>query len=205
MPFSGMGYIYIYSSFGELPAWMVGWNMNMRMGMYAAAYSLAWSSYVVGFAELLGFQVPTFIYSYEVFGLVRSNVRNECIESVDDVDNVFGGLHDDIEPGVHGVAVVHLVVHDGQDVLFGVPDRGVLLLLRHRQLQATHEQQRRLRRDPGRHARLLHLPRLRNDALHQRGIRQPQSRRPQSRNPPSRLRLSPLRHCRLRHQRRRPT
>lgn len=37
MPYSGSGYIYIYSSFGELPAWMVGWNMNIRFGICAGA------------------------------------------------------------------------------------------------------------------------------------------------------------------------
>ena len=37
MPFSGSGYIYIYASFGELPAWIVGWNMNLRFGVTAGA------------------------------------------------------------------------------------------------------------------------------------------------------------------------
>ena len=37
MPFSGSGYIYIYTAFGELPAWIVGWNMNLRFGVTAGA------------------------------------------------------------------------------------------------------------------------------------------------------------------------
>lgn len=37
MPFSGSGYIYIYSSLGEFPAWVVGWNMNLRYGVSAGA------------------------------------------------------------------------------------------------------------------------------------------------------------------------
>lgn len=37
MPFSGSGYIYIYSSLGEFPAWVVGWNMNLRFGVTAGA------------------------------------------------------------------------------------------------------------------------------------------------------------------------
>lgn len=62
MPFSGSGYIYIYSSFGELPAWMVGWNMNLRFGVSAGAQSKVWASYMVGLLRLLGIVVPFWLY-----------------------------------------------------------------------------------------------------------------------------------------------
>lgn len=48
MPFTGSGYQYIYCTFGELPAWIVGWNMNLRYGISAGALSRAWTLYVVG-------------------------------------------------------------------------------------------------------------------------------------------------------------
>jgi APA family basic amino acid/polyamine antiporter len=32
IPKSGSSYIYTYSTFGELPAWIVGWNQNFRYG-----------------------------------------------------------------------------------------------------------------------------------------------------------------------------
>ena len=28
LPYSGAGYVYAYTTFGEFPAWMVGWNLN---------------------------------------------------------------------------------------------------------------------------------------------------------------------------------
>ena len=43
MPFSGSGYQYIYCSFGELPAWIIGWNMNLRYGVSAGALIRGWS------------------------------------------------------------------------------------------------------------------------------------------------------------------
>lgn len=32
IPKSGSAYVYTYSTFGELPAWVVGWNQNLRYG-----------------------------------------------------------------------------------------------------------------------------------------------------------------------------
>lgn len=72
MPFSGSGYIYIYSSFGELPAWIVGWSMNLRFGVTAGAQSKVWASYVVGLLKLLGLMVPVWMYHIEFFGGVHS-------------------------------------------------------------------------------------------------------------------------------------
>lgn len=62
LPLSGSGYIYIYSSFGELPAWVVGWSMNLRFGVTAGAQSKVWASYVVGLLHLLGVTVPLWFY-----------------------------------------------------------------------------------------------------------------------------------------------
>lgn len=72
MPFSGSGYIYIYSAFGELPAWVVGWNMNLRFGVTAGAQSKVWASYVVGLIKLMGFSIPYWIYHLDIFGFVSS-------------------------------------------------------------------------------------------------------------------------------------
>ena len=32
IPKSGSSYLYTYTTFGELPAWIVGWNQNLRYG-----------------------------------------------------------------------------------------------------------------------------------------------------------------------------
>jgi APA family basic amino acid/polyamine antiporter len=71
MPFSGSGYIYLYTSLGELPAWVVGWNMNLRFGVTAGAQSKVWASYMVGLLNLLGFALPVWLYKIEVLGSVN--------------------------------------------------------------------------------------------------------------------------------------
>ena len=72
MPFSGSGYIYIYTSFGELPAWIVGWNMNLRFGVTAGAQSKVWASYLVGIFRLLGVIVPVWMYTLDIVGSIVS-------------------------------------------------------------------------------------------------------------------------------------
>lgn len=70
MPFSGSGYVYTYTTFGELPAWVVGWNLNLRFGIAASTQSRAMSMYIVTIIHLCGGYVPTWIYDLKVFGYV---------------------------------------------------------------------------------------------------------------------------------------
>ena len=47
MPYSGSGYSYIYASFGELPAWIIGWNFCVRFGLASGALFRGWTIYFV--------------------------------------------------------------------------------------------------------------------------------------------------------------
>jgi APA family basic amino acid/polyamine antiporter len=70
MPFSGSSYAYIYATFGELPAWVIGWNMNLRYGATAGGLSRGWSSYFIGLMKLLGVAIPVVLYDMNIFGYV---------------------------------------------------------------------------------------------------------------------------------------
>ncbi len=72
MPFCGSGYQYIYCTFGELPAWIVGWGMNLRYGVSAGALIRGWTKYAVGLCEYLGIIIPVELYSYKIFGYVSA-------------------------------------------------------------------------------------------------------------------------------------
>jgi APA family basic amino acid/polyamine antiporter len=68
LPSSGSAYSYAYVIYGELMAWIVGWNLNMRYGGSAAALSRAWTSYLVGLFKLIGIAIPTYFYNLNVYG-----------------------------------------------------------------------------------------------------------------------------------------
>lgn len=54
VPFSGSAYSYAYISFGEFPAWLIGWNQTLRYGLCGAALSRAWAEYIIGLLEAFG-------------------------------------------------------------------------------------------------------------------------------------------------------
>jgi APA family basic amino acid/polyamine antiporter len=74
MPFSGSAYQYLYCTFGELPAWIVGWGMNLRYGISAGALSRAWTLYFVGLVKVTGWEIPREFYSLDVFGYVSGSM-----------------------------------------------------------------------------------------------------------------------------------
>ena len=115
MPFSGSGYIYIYSSLGEFPAWVVGWNMNLRFGVTAGAQSKVWAKYVAGLFHLLGFAIPLVLYKIDIFGHVRDHryLINFFIELVLNVSVFHNRVHYDFYSRQSRVISVQLNIHNG--------------------------------------------------------------------------------------------
>ncbi|WP_433283008.1 amino acid permease [Pseudonocardia xinjiangensis] len=54
VPVAGSAYTYSYATFGELVAWVVGWDVVLECGLGAAVVSRSWSAYLVQFLRLVG-------------------------------------------------------------------------------------------------------------------------------------------------------
>lgn len=59
VPVSGSAYTYSYATFGELAAWILGWDLVLEYGMAAAAVASGWSGYVQGLLNGFGIHLPT--------------------------------------------------------------------------------------------------------------------------------------------------
>ncbi len=58
IPVSGSAYTYGYATLGELPAWIIGWDLILEYMVAAVLVSTGWSYYGVDFLAKLGFHLP---------------------------------------------------------------------------------------------------------------------------------------------------
>ena len=54
----GSAYGYSYAAFGELLAWLIGWNLLLEYGMAVAAVANGWSGYFLNGLKALGIDLP---------------------------------------------------------------------------------------------------------------------------------------------------
>ncbi|MEC0371423.1 amino acid permease [Paenibacillus chibensis] len=61
VPVSGSAYAYSYVAFGEIIAWVLGWDLILEYGVAAAAVASGWSSYFTGLLDGFGIHLPVAI------------------------------------------------------------------------------------------------------------------------------------------------
>lgn len=61
IPISGSAYTYAYASFGELIAWIIGWDLIMEYAIGNIAVAISWSDYFTGFLGGIGLHVPEYM------------------------------------------------------------------------------------------------------------------------------------------------
>lgn len=61
IPLSGSAYTYAYASFGELVAWIIGWDLIMEYAVGNIAVAISWSGYFCGLLQGFGIHIPDFL------------------------------------------------------------------------------------------------------------------------------------------------
>lgn len=61
IPISGSAYTYAYASFGELIAWIIGWDLIMEYAIGNIAVAISWSGYFTGLLDGFGLHVPAYL------------------------------------------------------------------------------------------------------------------------------------------------
>ena len=61
IPISGSAYTYAYASFGELVAWIIGWDLIMEYAIGNIAVAISWSGYFTGLLDGLGIHIPGYL------------------------------------------------------------------------------------------------------------------------------------------------
>ena len=74
IPISGSAYTYAYTSFGELIAWIIGWDLILEYGLGAATVSIGWSGYFVNLLQSIGLSLPQ-AWTHAPFGATPGHMN----------------------------------------------------------------------------------------------------------------------------------
>lgn len=58
VPVAGSAYTFSYASLGELPAWIIGWDLILELALGCAVVAVGWSGYIRSLLDTAGWQVP---------------------------------------------------------------------------------------------------------------------------------------------------
>ena len=61
IPVSGSAYTYAYASFGELIAWIIGWDLLMEYAIGNIAVAISWSDYFTAVLHGVGLGIPEYL------------------------------------------------------------------------------------------------------------------------------------------------
>jgi APA family basic amino acid/polyamine antiporter len=61
LPISGSAYTYAYASFGELIAWIIGWDLIMEYAVGNIAVAISWSEYFTAWLQGMGLDFPKYL------------------------------------------------------------------------------------------------------------------------------------------------
>ncbi|MBS7563582.1 amino acid permease [Mucilaginibacter sp. Bleaf8] len=72
IPVAGSAYTYAYASFGELIAWIIGWDLLMEYAIGNIAVAISWSQYFVNLLEGFHIHVPAYL-TLDYFSAYRAH------------------------------------------------------------------------------------------------------------------------------------
>jgi basic amino acid/polyamine antiporter, APA family len=65
VPVAGSAYTFSYATFGELVAWIIGWDLLLEFAIGAAAVSVSWSGYLQQMLSDIGLDLPSSVAGEE--------------------------------------------------------------------------------------------------------------------------------------------
>jgi APA family basic amino acid/polyamine antiporter len=74
IPVAGSAYTYAYASFGELIAWIIGWDLLMEYAIGNIAVAISWSTYFVNLLEGFRIHMPEYL-TMDYFSAFRAQEK----------------------------------------------------------------------------------------------------------------------------------
>ena len=109
VPISGSAYTYSYATFGELVAWIIGWDLMLEYCVGSIAVAISWSGYFSALLRGFGIMLP------EWSTIDYRSALHGCNKAAAILNN--GGTVNTLDPALHKAwAAMHNAPH-----IFGVP------------------------------------------------------------------------------------
>ncbi|MCK8676140.1 MULTISPECIES: amino acid permease [Streptomyces] len=68
VPVAGSAYTFSYASIGELPAWIIGWDLVLEFALGTAVVAVGWSGYVRSLLDNIGWHLPAWLQGPDAAG-----------------------------------------------------------------------------------------------------------------------------------------
>ncbi|MFJ3336549.1 amino acid permease [Streptomyces sp. NPDC086766] len=65
VPVAGSAYTFSYASLGELPAWIIGWDLILEFALGTAVVAVGWSGYIRSLLDNAGWHLPAYLSGRE--------------------------------------------------------------------------------------------------------------------------------------------
>jgi APA family basic amino acid/polyamine antiporter len=110
IPVAGSAYTYAYASFGELIAWIIGWDLLMEYAIGNIAVAISWSTYFVNLLEGFHIHVPQYL-TMDYFTAFKSHEQIQELTAshkLADITDMMkqGALAWNTAPGFGGVRLI---------------------------------------------------------------------------------------------------
>jgi len=89
VPVSGSAYTYSYVAFGEIIAWIIGWDLLMEYAIGNIAVAISWSDYFTSLLDGLGLYLPRYLTMD--FWTARAGATPDAVKAWQTAPDLFGG------------------------------------------------------------------------------------------------------------------
>ncbi|MBC8054444.1 MAG: amino acid permease [Sphingobacteriaceae bacterium] len=91
IPVSGSAYTYAYASFGELIAWIIGWDLLMEYAIGNIAVAISWSEYFTNLLEGFNIHMPANL-TMDYLSAMRANEKVQLLTASGNIAEITDNL-----------------------------------------------------------------------------------------------------------------
>ena len=110
IPVSGSAYTYSYAAFGELVAWIIGWDLLMEYSIGNSTIAFSWSEYFTTFLQGLNINLPDWIET-DYYSCARAVEAHAAASQVVDLPQLLAAvreIHASVSSGLSSDAIAGL-------------------------------------------------------------------------------------------------